>query len=185
MSRATSLQISAGECGNRHIKMGELCLFVLSLINHLCFHKAQGKVYWNQYKPFSFGSSPLSVFLLLLSLFGWNVTSHLSIEGWPTEEMEPATGVSWEYMNEICIFIERFILKQSSRAKTHQLLLHTDNLHILHIITLLFYSKKCSYYSNWFVIWPGFYFYYHSKVHINMHNIQTTYGGWKHNILTF
>lgn len=45
-------------------------------------------------------------------------------------------------MNEICIFIERFILKQNSRAKTHQLLLHTDNLHILHIITLLFYSKN-------------------------------------------
>ena len=45
-------------------------------------------------------------------------------------------------MNEICIFIERFILKQNSRVKTHQLLLHTDNLHILHIITLLFYSKN-------------------------------------------
>lgn len=56
--------------------------------------------------------------------------------------MEPATEVSWEYVNEICIFIERFILKQSSRAKTHQLLLHTDNLHILYIITLLFYSKN-------------------------------------------
>lgn len=56
--------------------------------------------------------------------------------------MEPATGASEEYMNEICIFIERFILKQNSRVKPHQLLLHTDNLHILHAITLLFYGKK-------------------------------------------
>lgn len=45
-------------------------------------------------------------------------------------------------MNEIYIFIERFILKQNSGVKTHQLLLHADNLHILHIITLLFYGKK-------------------------------------------
>lgn len=75
--------------------------------------------------------------------------------------MEPATGASEEYMNEICIFIERFILKQNSRVKPHQLLLHTDNLHILHAITLLFFGKKkkkSSYYSNWFVIWSECYF---------------------------
>lgn len=76
MSRATSLQIFKEECGNRHAKMSELWLFLVSLINHLCLHKAQGKVYWNQYKPFSFGSRPLSVFLLLLSLLA--EMSHLT-----------------------------------------------------------------------------------------------------------
>lgn len=41
--RATFLQISAGECGNRHAKVSELCLLMLSRINHLCLHKAWGK----------------------------------------------------------------------------------------------------------------------------------------------